>query len=64
MSPDNPQSGKRGPKAAGRSLDDNTMGAGFEADAPSRSDTDPLYAPAASLYSPGKNPLTTRVATP
>jgi ElaB/YqjD/DUF883 family membrane-anchored ribosome-binding protein len=48
MSPDNPQSGKRGPKAGGRSLDDNTMGAGFDADAPSRSDTDPLYAPAAS----------------
>ena len=48
MSPDNPQSGKRGPKAGGRSVDDNTMAAGFDADAPSRSDTDPLYAPAAS----------------
>jgi len=48
MSPDNPQSGKRGPKAGGRSLDDKTMGAGFDADAPSRSDTDPLNAPAAS----------------
>jgi ElaB/YqjD/DUF883 family membrane-anchored ribosome-binding protein len=48
MSPDNPQSGKRGPKAGGRSLDDRTIGAGFDADAPSRSDTDPLNAPAAS----------------
>jgi ElaB/YqjD/DUF883 family membrane-anchored ribosome-binding protein len=48
MSPDNSQSGKRGPKAGGRSLDDKTMGAGFDADAPSRSDTDPLDALAAS----------------
>jgi len=48
MSPDNPQSGKRGPKAGGRSLDDKTMGAAFDADAPSRSDTDPLNAPGAS----------------
>jgi ElaB/YqjD/DUF883 family membrane-anchored ribosome-binding protein len=48
MSPDNPQPGKRGPKAGGRSVDDKTIGAGFDADAPSRSDTDPLGAPAAS----------------
>jgi ElaB/YqjD/DUF883 family membrane-anchored ribosome-binding protein len=48
MSPDNPQSGKRGTKAGSRSGDDRTMGAGFESDAPSRSDTDPLYAPAPS----------------
>ena len=48
MSPDNPQPGKRGPKAGGRSVDDKTMGAGFDADASFRSDTDPLSAPAAS----------------
>jgi len=48
MSPDNPQSGKRGPKAGGRSVDDRTMDAGFDADAPLPSNTDPLNAFAAS----------------
>ena len=48
MSSDNPQSGKRGTKAGGRSVDDKTMGAGFDADAPSRSDIDPLNTPTVS----------------
>ena len=53
MSPDNPQSGKRGPKPGGRSGDDNPMSAGFGSDAPSRFDIDPLNAPAASSV-PGR----------
>jgi ElaB/YqjD/DUF883 family membrane-anchored ribosome-binding protein len=49
MSPDNPQSGKRGPKPGGRSGDDRTMGAEFGSDAPSGFDIDPLTPAASSV---------------
>jgi hypothetical protein len=53
MSPENPQSGKRGTKAGSRSGNEKTFGTGFDPDAPLESQADALNASAADRTSSG-----------